>query len=169
MSACRNLPPMTSSSPEHGTITAWSLLANVGRITLDSGEVLRFGGSGCVGFTPALEQSIYVVAAEPHPMGGRRAKLVNLTGAPTEDPVAAGLRRAEQADRDAAEWRRKQAALQMVLQALPGPVEAAKELGLTNVLELTLLEKARSHEEGVRRGGKKLDLGFVEVEWCVDT
>lgn len=160
---------MTSSPPEHGTITAWSLLDNVGRITLDSGEVLRFGGSGCVGFTPAQEHSVYVVAAEPHPLGGRRAKLVNLTGAPTEDPVAAGLRRAEHAHREAAEWRRKQAALQMVLQALPGPVEAAKELGLTNALELTLLEKARSHEAAVRRGVKKLDLGFVDFEWCFDT
>jgi len=69
-------------APIRGTITSWQPDDSIGRITLATGEEVRFGHSACVGMRPAVGAEVWVVELAPHPLGGRRAKVVNATGGP---------------------------------------------------------------------------------------
>lgn len=60
-----------------GTIRAWSNADSIGRIELDTGEWVRFGGTGCQ-FVPAVGLRVKVHGIEPHPLGGQRARSVTL-------------------------------------------------------------------------------------------
>ncbi len=88
---------MTSPEPPiKGTITVWQPDDSIGRIKLSTGEEIRFGHSACVNMRPAVGVEVWVVELAPHPLGGRRAKLVNSTGAPSSDR-ATDARRVEEA------------------------------------------------------------------------
>ena len=60
-----------------GTIRAWSNADSVGRIELATGELVRFGGTGCK-FVPAVGLRVEVHGVEPHPLGGHRTRKVTL-------------------------------------------------------------------------------------------
>lgn len=81
----------SSALPVKGTITSWQPDDSIGRITLPSGEEIRFGHSACVGLRPALGAEVWVVEVAPHPLGGLRAKVLNATGEVTPDRATAAL------------------------------------------------------------------------------
>src|SRR3954469_20740679 len=83
-------------APIEGTITSWQPDDSIGRITLATGEEVRFGHSACVGMRPAVGVKVWVVELAPHPLGGRRAKLVNATGTASSDRATDAPRLDEQ-------------------------------------------------------------------------
>src|SRR6185437_4145054 len=90
------LAMMSPESPIRGTITSWVPDDSIGRIMLATGEEIRFGHSACVGMRPAVGAEVWVVELAPHPLGGRRAKLVNATGAASTDRATDARRIDEQ-------------------------------------------------------------------------
>lgn len=82
---------MNSELPVKGTITSWQPDDSIGRITLSTGEEIRFGHSACVGLRPTLGAEVWVVEVAPHPLGGLRAKVLNSTGEATVDRATAAL------------------------------------------------------------------------------
>jgi hypothetical protein len=68
------LPPRLKDVPKQaGTISAYDEADRVGRIRLETGEQIKFGGSACHGLEPEKGLSVLVAGIEPHPLGGRRA------------------------------------------------------------------------------------------------
>jgi hypothetical protein len=61
----------------NGTITDWSAFDSIGRIRLDTGEEVRFGGTACR-FAPVMGLAVRVLKLEPHRLGGQRAVAVEL-------------------------------------------------------------------------------------------
>jgi len=126
---------MTSPElPIRGTITSWQPDDSIGRIKLASGEEVRFGHSACVGMRPAVGAEVWVVELAPHPLGGRRAKLVNATGAVTADRATdartADAQRAQMRVAIEAEIFKLREARDAALGALRGPWEVAEDIGM---------------------------------------
>jgi hypothetical protein len=65
------MPPITA------TITEWTALDGVGRLTLEHGELIRFGASACP-FPPHVGLTVQVLGLAPHPLGGQRATAIAL-------------------------------------------------------------------------------------------
>lgn len=76
--------------PIEGVITSWQPDDSIGRIKLSNGEEVRFGHSACVNIPrPTVGTKVWVLELAPHPLGGRRAKVVNATGTPSTDRATA--------------------------------------------------------------------------------
>src|SRR5262245_9303867 len=73
--------------PARGKITQFNAMDQIGRIKLDEGPEVRFGASACISCRPAEGLTVFVVAAEPHRLGGFRARIVNTTGQMDKDPL----------------------------------------------------------------------------------
>lgn len=85
--------------PIEGIITSWQPDDSIGRIKLSNGEEVRFGHSACVNIPrPVVGLKVWVLDLAPHPLGGRRAKVVNATGTPSSDR-ATDARQIEEARR----------------------------------------------------------------------
>lgn len=68
--------------PCNARVVAFERADGVGLLELDTGEQVRFGVSACIGFTPDVGISCWLVEAQESPTGlGVRAKVVNLSGA----------------------------------------------------------------------------------------
>ena len=120
--------------PIRGTITSWQPDDSIGRIKLDSGEEVRFGHSACVGMRPALGQEVWVVELATHPLGGRRAKVVNATGAPSSDRATDARKvdeqRAQMRTAIEAEITKMKRERDLELAALRTPWEVAADIGI---------------------------------------
>src|SRR5262245_35669115 len=68
----------------------------VGRITLEDGRELRFGASGCKGFSPVLSARVFVAEIGPHPLGGEKA--VEVRAAPGSEAELDKLHEARAAE-----------------------------------------------------------------------
>jgi len=78
-----------------GIIVAFEPLDAVGRILLDDGTEVRFGATGCVDFTPAIDQVVYVAETMRLPGGVERAKSVHAEPAGTLSRLERAERKAE--------------------------------------------------------------------------
>lgn len=63
---------------ESGVIAKFDVINETGELRADSGEMLRFGRSACVGFEPLVETRVQIQKSEPHPLGGFRATRLTL-------------------------------------------------------------------------------------------
>lgn len=140
--------PSVSSTPPslpiRGTITSWQPDDSIGRITLTSGEEIRFGHSACVGLRPSVGAEVWVVEVAPHPLGGLRAKVLNTTGELTPDRATLALSAHDERERMrpiiAAEVEAIKKECNDTLSQRPPPWEVAKSAGVS---DLTILESLR--------------------------
>src|SRR5262245_54357303 len=105
----------------------------VGRIVLEDGRELRFGASGCKGFSPVLSARVLVVEIGPHPLGGEKA--IEVRAAPGTEAELDALHEARAGELSPTRSAREQAdeaareALMMgkvtVLLATPAPMDRA--------------------------------------------
>lgn len=93
--------------PARARIVTFEAVDGVGRLELKSGEMLRFGATACVGFIPTVGLECWLIETKPDPLGGARAKTLNLTGR----KIADRLTQAEDANRRAEAWRHEEKTL----------------------------------------------------------
>jgi hypothetical protein len=145
-----------------GRITALDA-DGVGRIVLEDGRELRFGASGCKGFSPVLTARVSVVEIGPHPLGGEKAIEVHAApGSEAELDALHEARAAELAPSKSAQELADEAAREAlvmgkltVLLAEPAPMDRAGQRALLADLlppgtELTFvvhLVQFRVHEQ----------------------
>lgn len=132
---------MTSpDAPIRGKITSWQPDDSIGRITLETGEEVRFGHSACVGMRPVVGAEVWVAELIAHPLGGRRAKVVNATGGPATDRATDARRAEEQRKQMRAaieeEIAKKKAARDAELGRLTPPWEVADGMGIEAIRAL---------------------------------
>lgn len=168
--------------PIAGTITNWQPDDSIGRITLSTGEEVRFGHSACVGMRPAVGLKVWVMELAPHPLGGRRAKLVNGTGTPSSDRATDARRIEEQRRlmRGAIEEEiaKMKAARDEELAKLTPPWEVAAGTGIEAIRELrgrmprdevaAFASTISAVHEGSREAERRAapDLRLFDLEWA---
>lgn len=178
---------MTSPElPIRGTITSWQPDDSIGRIKLASGEEVRFGHSACVGMRPAVGAEVWVVELAPHPLGGRRAKLVNATGAVSSDRATDARKvdeqRAQMRVAIEAEIFRMKEERDAALGALRGPWEVAEDIGM-GIEAIRALRTRMPRDEvaafastigavedtarvSTRKASSQPDLRLFDLEWA---
>ncbi len=69
--------------PIKARIIEWNAADAIGTLETADGESVRFGGTACVGFEPAVGIDCWIVAVKSDPLrhGRSRAAMINLTGA----------------------------------------------------------------------------------------
>lgn len=88
--------------PKLGEITQFDLVDRVGRIRLDDGTELRFGGGAMPGSSPITGMKVRVRAVAPHPLGGFKATDVErVLGGPNDEAIAAKQREVSLAMKEA--------------------------------------------------------------------
>lgn len=167
-------------APIEGTITSWQPDDSIGRITLATGEEIRFGHSACVGIRPVVGAKVWVLELAPHPLGGRRAKLVNTTGTPSSDR-ATDARQVEEARRQMratieADVAKTRAARDAELAKLTGPWEVAEGMGIEAIRQLrermprdevaAFASTISAIHEGTRERKSTSDLRLFDLEWA---
>src|SRR4051812_17121420 len=98
---------MSTSAPElpcKAKIISFERADGIGTLELEGGFHVRFGASSCVGFQPELGMDCWLIETKPNPVGGVRAKTVNLSGAKEADR----LTQIEAANRRAEAWKQKE-------------------------------------------------------------
>jgi hypothetical protein len=89
--------------PCKAKIVAFERADGVGTLEVDGGERVRFGASACLGFTPEVGISCWLIETKPNASGpGVRAKTINLSGVVEPDR----LTQIHEANRRAEEMRR---------------------------------------------------------------
>lgn len=178
---------MTSPElPMRGTITSWQPDDSIGRIKLESGEEVRFGHSACVGMRPAVGAEVWVVELAPHPLGGRRAKVVNSTGAVTSDRATdarkAEEQRAQMRATIEAEILKMKRESKLDLAGLRTPWEVAEDIGI-GIEAIKVLRERMPRDEvaafastisavndaarmSTRKAASQPDLRLFDLEWA---
>jgi hypothetical protein len=169
--------------PIEGIITSWQPDDSIGRIKLSNGEEVRFGHSACVNIPrPAVGARVWVLELAPHPLGGRRAKVVNATGTPSSDR-ATDARRIEETRRQMRaaieeEIGNMKAGRDAELARLTPPWAVADGLGLGIEAIRALRERMPRDEvaafastisalhEGPRSRSSTGDLRLFDLEWA---
>ncbi|MBX3234197.1 MAG: hypothetical protein KIT84_40290 [Labilithrix sp.] len=176
----------SSELPIRGTITSWQPDDSIGRIKLASGEEVRFGHSACVNIRPAVGAEVWVVELAPHPLGGRRAKVVSSTGAVTSDR-ATDARKAEEQRAQLraaieAEIKKMRRERDVDLAALRRPWEVAEDIGM-GIEAIKALRDRMPRDEvaafastiaavddsariSTRKTASQPDLRLFELEWA---
>lgn len=167
--------------PVEGTITSWQPDDSIGRITLATGEEVRFGHSACVGIArPAVGAKVWVLEFAPHPLGGRRAKLVNGTGTLSTDRATSARHAEEQRKQMRAAIEDEVAKLKVArdhaLAKLTPPWTVAEGLGIEAIRALrermprdevaAFASTIAAIHEGTRERKSTPDLRLFDLEWA---
>jgi hypothetical protein len=164
--------------PIRGTITSWQPDDSIGRITLESGEEIRFGHSACVDLRPKVGAEVWVIEVAPHPLGGLRAKVLNTTGERTPDRATAALAAHERREKlrpvVEAEVEAIKAECSRTLDARPVPWVVAAAAGADGIADIEALRERMPRDEVAALvatipalvDGEPGDLRLYDLEWA---